>query len=224
MPGTNWIALAPVPSTAIRLPRRSTVWSHSAEWKEGPSKLSRRGGRGWPAGTAPHGGDEHVGLDRLGRGRGHPPGAAVVVVRRGGDLHAGPDQVEHALLARPYARCSRGSRPAGSSGAATRGWARTTRSRARTARRTRRWGRCSRARPRLTPSACSRIEDVRVAGLPQLDGRAEAAEACADDRDRGLPAHAGQPSRRRPGQAGVSVIVASSSRPCWANLCSTSTS
>ncbi len=39
MPGTNWIALAPVPSTAIRLPFRSVEWSHCAEWKAGPSKL-----------------------------------------------------------------------------------------------------------------------------------------------------------------------------------------
>ncbi len=54
MPGTNWMALAPVPSTAMRRPRRSTEWSHSAEWKEGPSKVSMPGMRGiagrdsWP--------------------------------------------------------------------------------------------------------------------------------------------------------------------------------
>ncbi len=46
MPGTNWMALAPVPSTAIRLPRRSTSWSHSAEWKAGPSKVPRPGSSG----------------------------------------------------------------------------------------------------------------------------------------------------------------------------------
>lgn len=32
-----------MPITATRLPVRSTEWSHSAEWKEGPRKLSRPG-------------------------------------------------------------------------------------------------------------------------------------------------------------------------------------
>ena len=41
MIGTNWAALQPVPTTATRLPARSTVWSHRAEWNDGPAKLSR---------------------------------------------------------------------------------------------------------------------------------------------------------------------------------------
>ena len=32
------MALAPVPMTATRLPVRSTLWSHCAEWKAGPWK------------------------------------------------------------------------------------------------------------------------------------------------------------------------------------------
>ena len=46
MPGTNWIALAPAPSTAIRLPFRSAEWSRCAEWKAGPAKLSIPGRSG----------------------------------------------------------------------------------------------------------------------------------------------------------------------------------
>ncbi|GAA3420958.1 hypothetical protein GCM10018952_66020 [Streptosporangium vulgare] len=41
--GTNWTADAPVPMTATRFPVRSTEWSHSAEWKDGPPKVSRPG-------------------------------------------------------------------------------------------------------------------------------------------------------------------------------------
>ncbi len=52
--GTNCSALAPVPTTRTRLPRRSTPWSHSAEWNAGPAKDSRPGRSGtagresWP--------------------------------------------------------------------------------------------------------------------------------------------------------------------------------
>ena len=38
--GTIWIAEAPVPITATRLPVRSTSWSHRAEWKTSPWKVS----------------------------------------------------------------------------------------------------------------------------------------------------------------------------------------
>ena len=44
--GTNWIALAPVPMTPTRLPRRSTPWSHVAEWKAGPANRSAPSIRG----------------------------------------------------------------------------------------------------------------------------------------------------------------------------------
>ncbi len=37
--GTIWMALAPVPITATRLPVRSTPWSHSAEWKAAASEF-----------------------------------------------------------------------------------------------------------------------------------------------------------------------------------------
>ena len=43
IPGTNWIALAPVPTTATRWPVRSTSWRHWAEWKAGPAKVSAPG-------------------------------------------------------------------------------------------------------------------------------------------------------------------------------------
>ena len=41
--GTNWTALAPVPTTATRFPARSTPWSQRAEWKASPAKRSRPG-------------------------------------------------------------------------------------------------------------------------------------------------------------------------------------
>ena len=44
--GTNWIAEAPVPITATRSPLRSWPWSHWAEWKAVPSKLSMPGTSG----------------------------------------------------------------------------------------------------------------------------------------------------------------------------------
>ncbi len=44
--GTNWTALAPVPTTATRLPRRSTSWRHCAEWNASPRKRSTPGSAG----------------------------------------------------------------------------------------------------------------------------------------------------------------------------------
>ena len=41
--GMNCTALAPVPITATRLPRRSTSWSQRAEWNDGPANESRPG-------------------------------------------------------------------------------------------------------------------------------------------------------------------------------------
>ena len=52
--GTNWIAEAPVPITATLRPARSCEWSHSAEWKTLPVKVSMPSTRGtegrvsWP--------------------------------------------------------------------------------------------------------------------------------------------------------------------------------
>lgn len=45
--GTNWMADAPVPMTAMRSPVRSWSWSHRAEWKTVPSKVSRPGRSGY---------------------------------------------------------------------------------------------------------------------------------------------------------------------------------
>ena len=78
MPGTNWIALAPVPSTAIRLPRRSTSCSHSAEWKAGPSKVPIPGQvRDGRPGQLTHRSDQHVGLEVLAGGGGQVPERAA---------------------------------------------------------------------------------------------------------------------------------------------------
>jgi hypothetical protein len=41
--GTYWIAEAPVPIEATRLPSSSASWSQRAEWKTGPGKSSRPG-------------------------------------------------------------------------------------------------------------------------------------------------------------------------------------
>ena len=41
--GTTWIALQPVPTTATRLPARSTSWRQRAVWNAGPAKLSSPG-------------------------------------------------------------------------------------------------------------------------------------------------------------------------------------
>ena len=38
--GTIWMAEAPVPITATRLPFSGVSWSHREEWKIGPEKLS----------------------------------------------------------------------------------------------------------------------------------------------------------------------------------------
>ena len=53
MAGTNWIAEAPVPMTATRLPARSTSWSHRAEWKAGPLNVSTPGTSGSAGSTRP---------------------------------------------------------------------------------------------------------------------------------------------------------------------------
>jgi hypothetical protein len=44
--GTNWIAEAPVPTTATLRPSSSAPWSHFAEWNAGPSKRSSPGSFG----------------------------------------------------------------------------------------------------------------------------------------------------------------------------------
>ena len=44
--GTNWIALAPVPTTATRRPVRSRSCRHCAEWKTSPAKWSSPGRSG----------------------------------------------------------------------------------------------------------------------------------------------------------------------------------
>ena len=41
--GTIWMADAPVPITATRLPARSARWSHRAEWKISPGNVSSPG-------------------------------------------------------------------------------------------------------------------------------------------------------------------------------------
>ncbi len=38
--GTTWTAVAPVPTNATRLPRRSVPWSQRAEWNATPAKSS----------------------------------------------------------------------------------------------------------------------------------------------------------------------------------------
>lgn len=43
MDGTIWMAEAPVPTMATRLPRRSKSWSQRAEWKTLPGKESSPG-------------------------------------------------------------------------------------------------------------------------------------------------------------------------------------
>ena len=60
--GTNWIAEAPVPMTATRLPARSCAWSQRAEWKALPSKVldAGQGGDGGLAQRADRS-DEDVG-------------------------------------------------------------------------------------------------------------------------------------------------------------------
>ena len=45
--GTNCTALAPVPTTATRLPASGKLQSHAAEWKLWPAKLSKPGIRGY---------------------------------------------------------------------------------------------------------------------------------------------------------------------------------
>jgi hypothetical protein len=44
--GTNWIAEAPVPTTATRRQLRSWSWFHLAEWNQVPGKVSRPGSGG----------------------------------------------------------------------------------------------------------------------------------------------------------------------------------
>ena len=95
------MALAPVPTTATRLPVRSTSWRHCAEWKAGPVKVSAPGMSGDDrVRELAHGRDHQVGLERLAVAGGDPPAAPRVVVLRGLDLHAGADQVEQPGLAR----------------------------------------------------------------------------------------------------------------------------
>ena len=41
--GTTWIALQPVPRTAVRTPARSTSWRQRAVWNAGPANESSPG-------------------------------------------------------------------------------------------------------------------------------------------------------------------------------------
>ena len=75
--GTNWIADAPVPMTAIRSPLRSWSWSHRAEWNAAPRKRSIPGSCGVDrVGEQPAARDQDVGRERA-RGRLDPPALAV---------------------------------------------------------------------------------------------------------------------------------------------------
>jgi hypothetical protein len=54
--GMNWAADDPVPMAATRWPVRSCPWSHRAEWKQWPVKVSRPGicgGTGFDKGPMP---------------------------------------------------------------------------------------------------------------------------------------------------------------------------
>ena len=88
MAGTNWIALAPVPITATRLPAGSNASSQWAEWNIGPLKRSSpvipgiAGARELSAG-----GDQHLGLDVLAVRHLEPPAAGLRVEGRA--LHVG---------------------------------------------------------------------------------------------------------------------------------------
>ena len=100
MAGTTWIALQPVPTTATRLPARSTSWRHRAVWKAGPSKLSspakrrHRGHRELPARR-----DQDLGLVRSGAGLQDPP-VALIVPAGALYLRARADPVQHPVASR----------------------------------------------------------------------------------------------------------------------------
>ena len=51
--GTNWIALAPVPITATRLPSSEYVWSQCCEWNALPLNFSMPGMFGMAARDSP---------------------------------------------------------------------------------------------------------------------------------------------------------------------------
>ena len=198
--GTNWIALAPVPTTATRCPVRSWSWSQRAEWNAVPGTCRARAGRAPSAGAA-------------GRARG--PARRPRSPRRSRCAPSScrpprrtPRRSPRRRCARgrgcrPRRRCAagrRGSRAGGRSGATSPGSARTSTSTATT-------GRRRRARVGVVaPDATDLVGllehgDVADAGPEQLGGDPEAAEAGADDDDAGPPD--GLLTTGSPGQAMV---------------------
>ena len=147
--GTNWIALAPVPTTATRVPSSRHVVAPLR-------RVERRPGEGVAAGQVrdhrvgelADGGDDHVRVVRRAVGGPTRQAPVRVVVRRIGDLLPGAHQVEQPGVARGPLEVVEdlglpGVAVAPQSGSATR-----TTSRAATARRRPRPDRCCRARRR----------------------------------------------------------------------------
>ena len=199
-PGTNWIALAPAPTTATRWPVRSRSWSHAGRVERGPGERVEPGqvGHHRPVQLAERG-DQHVRVDLL-AGRGpHRPGAGGLVVRRSGDLDAGAHPVEDAGLGGGALQVGEDLRLAGVAVAPVR----VRRPRPGVERRRDVAGRAGVGV--VAPDAADLVGlledgDVADAGAEQLGGDTEAAEAGADDDDAGT---AGRTAAGSPGQAMV---------------------
>ena len=90
--GTIWIADAPVPITATRLPARSTSWFQRAEWKSSPSKSSMPSMSGSRGSESPPAADDQGGRGDPAARRSRRPTAGrrrpTRRTRRGGEAEA----------------------------------------------------------------------------------------------------------------------------------------
>ena len=163
--GTIWIAEAPVPITATRLPARSTSWSQRAEWKTSPWKVSSpsiSGSRGSERPPAPTTGSATTqvpfGVRTVQRWASSSQAASSTGVSKT-NRSSVPDSVGDLLDVVLDLRLRRvGARPVVA--------ARTSRSRAGSGRRRSRPGRCCRARCRRRrgPSRAPRSRSRRPPG------------------------------------------------------------
>ena len=182
----NWMALAPVPMTATRLPRRSTPWSHVAEWNAGPANFSEPGDVGIARPRQlTDGRDQHVDHDGLTVADLDGPFARRLVERGSGHLGAEPDVAAHVVLVGDVMDVIEDGRLPGEAMRPARvGLEGVGVERRRHIARRARIG-------VLPPDAADVVglledDDVVVPALLQLDGGGKAAEPRSDDGDRRL--------------------------------------
>ena len=201
MVGAIWKPLAPAPTSATRLPVRSTSWSQRAEWNDGPAKrppgMSGRFGRlSWPTAEI-----TARAVERLAGRRG-----ATCPRARSPSSHVAPSTSVSqrtcsldAVLAPSRPRSTPAARAAGRRTRSSGRSARSCSSRSGCRRRPARRGSEFSHQVPPTPAFFSTTVNGMPASCRRIAGE-QAGLAAADDDDRARPSAAARTARRRRGR------------------------